>query len=79
MAEKIKGKGVIAGIAVGNILLAGQNLDSFLVAYKPGKKDAEKKKAAAALVAVADNLKRASTASTNRVLKSRPASSKHTA
>ncbi|MBR1647289.1 MAG: phosphoenolpyruvate--protein phosphotransferase [Selenomonadaceae bacterium] len=58
MAEKIKGKGVIAGIAVGNILLAGQNLDSFLVAYKPGKKDAEKKKAAAALVAVAENLKK---------------------
>ncbi len=58
MAEKIKGKGVIAGIAVGNILLAGQNLDSFLVNYKPGKKDAEKKKAAAALVAVAENLKK---------------------
>ncbi|MBQ6131708.1 MAG: phosphoenolpyruvate--protein phosphotransferase, partial [Selenomonadaceae bacterium] len=58
MAEKIKGKGVIAGIAVGNILLAGQNLDSFLVAYKPGKPDAEKKKAAAAIMAVAENLKK---------------------
>ena len=31
MAKKIKGKGVISGIAIGNILLAGQNLDSFLV------------------------------------------------
>ena len=58
MAEKIKGKGVIAGIAVGNILLAGQNLDSFLVSYKPGKAAAEKKKAADALVAVAENLKK---------------------
>ena len=58
MAEKIKGKGVIAGIAVGNILLAGQNLDGYLVNYKPGKPDAEKKKAAAALVAVAENLKK---------------------
>ena len=58
MAEKIKGKGVIEGIAVGSILLAGQNLDSFLVAYKPGKKDVEKKKAADALVAVAAALEK---------------------
>lgn len=58
MAEKIKGKGVIAGIAVGNILLAGQNLDGYLVNYKPGKKADEKKKAAAALVQVAENLKK---------------------
>ena len=58
MAEKIKGKGVISGIAVGNILLAGQNLDSFLVAYKPRSKGTEKKKAAEALVAVAENLKK---------------------
>lgn len=58
MAEKIKGKGVIAGIAVGNILLAGQNLDSFIVAYKPGTPKEEKKKAADALVAVAENLKK---------------------
>ena len=58
MAEKIKGKGVIEGIAVGSILLAGQNLDSFLVAYKPGKLAAEKKKAADALVAVAAALEK---------------------
>ena len=58
MAEKIKGKGVIAGIAVGNILLAGQNLDGYLAKYQPGKPAAEKKKAADALVAVADNLKK---------------------
>lgn len=56
MSDKIKGKGVISGIAVGNILLAGQNLDSFLVNYKPGKLDAEKKKAADALVKVAEAL-----------------------
>lgn len=58
MAEKIKGKGVIAGIAVGNILLAGQNLDGYLAKYQPGKPAAEKKKAADALVAVAENLKK---------------------
>ena len=58
MAEKIKGKGVIAGIAVGNILLAGQNLDGYLAKYKPGKVAAEKKKAADALVSVAENLKK---------------------
>jgi len=58
MAKKIKGKGVISGIAIGNILLAGQNLDSYLVAYKPGSKKTEKKKAADALVAVAENLKK---------------------
>ena len=58
MAEKIKGKGVIAGIAVGNILLAGQNLDGYLVNYKAGKKADKKKKAADALVAVAENLKK---------------------
>ena len=57
MADKIKGKGVISGVAVGTILLAGQNLDSFLVNYKPGKIDAEKKRAADALVKVAENLK----------------------
>ena len=45
MADKIKGKGVISGIAVGTILLAGQNLDGYLVNYKPGKVEAEKKTA----------------------------------
>ena len=58
MADKIKGKGVISGIAVGTILLAGQNLDGYLVNYKPGKLDAEKKKAADALITVADGMKK---------------------
>ena len=57
MANKIKGKGVISGVAVGTILLAGQNLDGYLVNYQPGTKAAEKKKAAQALVKVAENLK----------------------
>ncbi len=56
MAEKMKGKGVIAGIAVGNIMLAGQNLDGYLKDYKPKKKDAEKKVAADALIKVAAGL-----------------------
>lgn len=43
---------------VGNILLVGQNPDSFLVEYKLRSKSAEKKKIAEALVAVAKNLKK---------------------
>ena len=56
MAEKMKGKGVISGIAVGKIMLAGQNLDGYLKDYKPKKKPDEKKIAAEALVKVAANL-----------------------
>ena len=56
MAEKMKGKGVISGVAVGKIMLAGQNLDGYLKDYKPKKKADEKKIAADALVAVAEKL-----------------------
>ncbi len=56
MAEKIQGKGVISGIAIGKIMLAGQNLDGYLVNYRPLDKEAERKKAQDALVAVSDNL-----------------------
>ena len=35
MAETIRGKGVISGIAVGKVMLAGQNLDGYLAEYKP--------------------------------------------
>ncbi len=56
MAEKIQGKGVIAGIAIGKIMLAGQNLDGYLVAYRPLDKEAEQKKAKDALVVVSENL-----------------------
>ena len=69
MADVVKGKGVIAGIAVGKILLAGQNLDSFLVSYKPGKIDAEKKKAADALIKVAENLQKSIKEFTEKGLK----------
>ena len=69
MADKVKGKGVIAGIAIGKILLAGQNLDSFLVNYKPGKADAEKKKAADALTKVAENLQKSIKEFTEKGLK----------
>lgn len=57
MAEVIRGKGVISGIAVGKIMLAGQNLDGYLVHYKAGSKEEEKEKARAALTAVAENLR----------------------
>ena len=30
MAESLRGKGVIAGIAIGTIMMAGQNIDGYL-------------------------------------------------
>ena len=56
MAEQIRGKGVISGIAVGKVMLAGQNLDGYLAAYKPGSVAEEQGKAEAALAAVTENL-----------------------
>ena len=58
MAEKLRGKGVISGIAMGKIMLAGQNLDGYLASYKPEGKEAEKKKAEDALSAVAEILQK---------------------
>lgn len=57
MAEIIRGKGVISGIAMGKIMLAGQNLDGYLVNYEPEDKETEKKKAQGALTAVAEILR----------------------
>lgn len=57
MAETIRGKGVISGIAVGKIMLAGQNLDGYLVNYQPESKETEQEKATAALTAVAEVLR----------------------
>ena len=56
MAVTIRGKGVISGIAVGKIMLAGQNLDGYLVNYQPEDVEKEQAKADAALTAVADIL-----------------------
>lgn len=56
MAETIRGKGVISGIAMGKIMLAGQNLDGYLVNYQPEAKETELQKAQAALTAVAEVL-----------------------
>ena len=58
MAEIIKGKGVIAGIAIGKIMLAGQNLDGYLVNYKPLDVATEKEKAQKAIEAVAEILQK---------------------
>lgn len=57
MSEIIRGKGVISGIAVGKVMLAGQNLDGYLVDYQPGNLEDEKKKIEEALVAVAETLR----------------------
>ena len=57
MAEAIRGKGVISGIAIGKIMLAGQNLDGYLVNYQPESKEVEAKKAQDALTAVAETLR----------------------
>ena len=56
MAETIRGKGVISGISMGKIMLAGQNLDGYLVNYQPEAKETELQKAQAALTAVAEVL-----------------------
>lgn len=56
MAESIRGKGVISGIAVGKVMIAGQNLDGYLAAYKPGSIAEEQGKAEAALTAVTEIL-----------------------
>ena len=56
MAETIRGKGVISGIAVGKVMLAGQNLDGYLAAYKPGSLTEEQGKAESALIAVTETL-----------------------
>ena len=56
MPEILQGKGVISGIAIGKILLAGQNIDGYLADYRPQDEDAELKKALAALKAVAEIL-----------------------
>lgn len=58
MAEIVRGKGVIAGIAIGKIMLAGQNLDGYLISYQPQSLDEEKKKAEDALVKVAEKLQK---------------------
>ena len=56
MAENIRGKGVISGIAVGKVMLAGQNLDGYLAAYKPGALAEEQSKAEGSIVAVTEVL-----------------------
>ena len=58
MAEKLRGKGVISGIAIGKIMLAGQNLDGYLVSYAPLDGEAEKKRVQDALSVVSDNLQK---------------------
>ena len=56
MSETIRGKGVISGIAVGTVMLAGQNLDGYLAAYHPGTLAEEESKAEAAIAAVTETL-----------------------
>ena len=52
MAEGLRGKGVIAGIAIGKIMMAGQNIDGYLKGYRPGNKDIENQKIKDAIQAV---------------------------
>ena len=52
MAESLRGKGVIAGIAIGTIMMAGQNIDGHLKGYAPGNKDIENQKIKDAIKAV---------------------------
>ena len=52
MAGSLRGKGVIAGIAIGMIMMAGQNIDGYLKGYVPGNKDIENQKVKDAIQAV---------------------------
>ena len=52
MAESLRGKGVIAGIAIGTIMMAGQNIDGHLKGYTPGNKGIENQKIKDAIKAV---------------------------
>lgn len=56
MPEILQGKGVISGIAIGRILLAGQNIDGYLADYQAQAEADELRKALAALKAVAEIL-----------------------
>ena len=56
MPEALRGKGVIAGIAIGKVLLVGQNIDGYLADYHAESEDAENAKLEEALTAVAETL-----------------------
>ncbi len=56
MPKVLRGKGVIAGIAIGKIMLVSQNIDGYLAAYQAGDVQAEIEKASNALKAVAEIL-----------------------
>ena len=77
MSETIRGKGVISGIAVGTVMLAGQNLDGYLAAYHPGTLAEEESKAEAAIAAVTETL--LTSACAKRIRRSRPRSLRHSA
>lgn len=56
MPKVLRGKGVIAGIAIGKIMLVSQNIDGYLAAYQAGDVQAEIEKASDALKAIAEIL-----------------------
>lgn len=56
MPKALRGKGVIAGIAIGKVLLVGQNIDGYLADYHAESEDAENAKLEEALTAVAETL-----------------------
>ncbi len=58
MAEALRGKGVISGIAIGKIMLAGQNIDGYLKDYRPQKQDVENQKIKDAISAVVAGLQK---------------------
>ena len=56
MSENLRGKGVIAGIAMGKVMIVGQNLDGYLSDYQPESKEAETGKVEKAIAAVTEIL-----------------------
>lgn len=58
MPEKLQGMGAIQGVAIGKIMKAGQALDGYLAAYKPGTVEEEQEKFNAAVAEVAEILEK---------------------
>lgn len=58
MPEKLQGMGAIQGVAIGTIMKAGQALDGYLAAYKPGTVEEELEKLSMAVAEVADVLEK---------------------
>lgn len=56
MSKRIKGKAVTKGVAIGKVLLAGQNIDNYLNKYKPKSLEEEKNILSEAIIKVKEQI-----------------------